>query len=50
MKRLKSELDVDFIGGLPTITKEEIAAISEYIRQNKDKIKLKETKRIRKAA
>ncbi len=35
------ELDVDFIGGGPTPTKEEFLAISEYIKTAKAKQKLK---------
>ena len=35
------ELDVDFIGGGPTPTKEEFLAISEYIKASKAKQKLK---------
>ncbi len=37
----KIELDVDFIGGGPTPTKEEFLAISEYIRASKAKQKLR---------
>ena len=37
----KIELDVDFIGGGPTPTKEEFLAISEYIRTSKAKQKLR---------
>lgn len=40
MKR-KIELDVDFIGGGPTPTKEEFLAISEFIRASKAKQKVK---------
>ncbi len=35
------ELDVDFIGGGPTPTKEEFLAISEYIKASKVKQKLR---------
>ncbi|MCC6286725.1 MAG: hypothetical protein IT249_02465 [Chitinophagaceae bacterium] len=35
------ELDVDFIGGGPMPTKEEFAAISEYIKASKAKRKLR---------
>ena len=37
MKTKKIELDVDFIGGQTSLTKEEEKAISEYIRINKSK-------------
>ena len=38
----KVELDVDFIGGGPTPTKEEFLAISKYIKAAKAKQKLKQ--------
>ncbi len=41
----KVELDVDFIGGGPTPTKEEFLAISEYIKASKAKQKLKEQRK-----
>lgn len=41
----KVELDVDFIGGGPTPTKEEFLAISEYIKATKAKQKLKTQRR-----
>lgn len=41
----KIELDVDFIGGGPTPTKEEFAAISEYIKASKAKKKLRAKRR-----
>ncbi len=37
MKTKKVELDVDFIGGQTSLTKEEEKAISEYIKKNKSK-------------
>lgn len=37
----KTELDVDFIGGGPTPTKEEFLAISEYIKASKAKQNLR---------
>lgn len=37
----RAELDVDFIGGGPSPTKEEFLAISEYIKAHKAKQKLK---------
>ena len=49
MKKAKKELDVDFIGGLGELTKEEEKAISEYLK--KQKLKLHpEPKRAKKAA
>jgi hypothetical protein len=41
MKTKKVELDVDFIGGQTSLTKEEERALSEYIKKNK----IKKTKR-----
>jgi hypothetical protein len=35
MKRKQTELDVDFIGGVRTLTKEDEKAISDYIKKNK---------------
>jgi hypothetical protein len=35
MKAKKIELDVDFIGGQTTLTKEEEKTISEYIKKNR---------------
>jgi hypothetical protein len=37
MKTKKIELDVDFIGGQTSLTKEEEKAISDYIKNNKSK-------------
>ena len=37
MKTKKIELDVDFIGGQASLTKEEEKAISDFIRKNKSK-------------
>jgi hypothetical protein len=43
MKTKKIELDVDFIGGKTSLTKEEEKTISEFIIKNKSK----KTKRLR---
>ena len=37
MKTRKVELDVDFIGGQTSLTKEEEKAISDFIKKNKSK-------------
>jgi hypothetical protein len=37
MKTKKLELDVDFIGGQTSLTKEEEKALSEYFKKNKAK-------------
>lgn len=37
MKAKKIELDVDFIGGQVSLTKDEEKSISEYIKKNKPK-------------
>lgn len=37
MKTKKVELDVDFIGGQTSLTKEEEKAISDFIKNNKTK-------------
>ena len=37
MKTKKIELDVDFIGGQTSLTKEEEIAISDFIKKNKSK-------------
>jgi hypothetical protein len=37
MKTKKVELDVDFIGGQASLTKEEERAISDFIKKNKSK-------------
>ena len=37
MKAKKIELDVDFIGGQTSLTKEEELAISDFIKKNKTK-------------
>jgi len=42
MKNKTNELNVDFIGGLGPLTKEEENAISKFLRENKEKIKSKE--------
>jgi len=44
MKTEKVELDVDFIGGQTSLTKEEERSISDYIRNKKSK-KVKPTSR-----
>jgi len=48
MKNKSVELDVDFIGSQKeTLTKEEEKMISDFIRLNKEKAKLKEQKSTR---
>ncbi len=42
----KVELDVDFIGGGPTPTKEEFLAISEYLKAAKAKQKLRKQRKV----
>lgn len=42
MKNKTKELNVDFIGGLGPLTKEEENSISKFLRENKEKIKSKE--------
>ena len=37
MKTKKIELDVDFIGGQTSLTKEEEKTISEFVKKNKSK-------------
>ncbi len=37
MKQNKNELDVDFIGGLGPLTKEEEKAISEFIKASRER-------------
>ncbi len=37
MKQKKNELDVDFIGGVVPLTKEEEKAISEFIKTSKER-------------
>ena len=39
MRSKQNELDVDFIGGQPALTKDEENAISEYIKAYKNKRK-----------
>ena len=39
MKNKKTDLDVDFIGGPESLTKEEEQAISAFIKTNKEKRK-----------
>ncbi len=46
MKQNKNELDVDFIGGLGPLTKEEEKAISEFIKSSKER---REKQKARKA-
>lgn len=38
MKQNKNELDVDFIGGSVPLTKEEEKAISEFIKNSKERL------------
>lgn len=45
MKMKSIELDVDFIGGQGPLTKEEELAISEFIRNDKKKRKLKDQRK-----
>jgi len=45
MKQNKNELDVDFIGGLGPLTKEEEKAISEFIKVSKERRQKKKTRR-----
>lgn len=45
MKNKQKELDVDFIGGQKPMTKEEELAISEFIRADKEKRRLKSLRR-----
>lgn len=45
MKKKSIELNVDFIGGLGPLTKEEELVISEFIRKSKEKRKLKGQRR-----
>ncbi len=40
MKNKHKELDVDFIGGQGPMTKEEELAVSEFIRADKEKLRL----------
>ena len=42
MKKKLIELDVDFIGGQGSLTKDEELAISEFIRKDKEKRKQQE--------
>ncbi len=37
MKQNKKELDVDFVGGLGPLTKEEEKAISEFIKSSRER-------------
>lgn len=37
MKKIKIELDVDFIGGLGPLTEEEKAAISDYLKAHRNR-------------
>jgi hypothetical protein len=46
MKTKKIELDVDFIGGQTSLTKEEENAISDYIKNSKTKKAKSLTKKI----
>ncbi len=45
MKKKSIELEVDFIGGQGPMTKEEELAISEFIRNDKKKRKLKDKRK-----
>ena len=44
MKPKKSELDVDFIGGQTSLTKEEEKALSNFFSQHKTKVNLSKIK------
>ncbi len=44
MKHNKNELDVDFIGGLEPLTKEEEKAISEFIKASKERRQKQKTR------
>jgi hypothetical protein len=43
MKHRKNELDVDFIGGAGSLTKEEEKAISEFIKASKERLQKRTT-------
>jgi len=45
MKTKLKELDVDFIGGQGSLTKEELLSISKFIRANKEKHRLQTRKK-----
>lgn len=45
MKNKQKELDVDFSGGQKPMTKEEELAISEFIRADKENLRLKTLRR-----
>jgi len=45
MKKKSIELDVDFIGGQGPLTKEEELAVSEFIRKDKEKRRLKDQRK-----
>lgn len=47
MKNKLKELNVDFIGGQGTMTKEEENAISEFIRADKEKRRLRTLREIK---
>ncbi|MDX2047365.1 MAG: hypothetical protein SFU87_11295 [Chitinophagaceae bacterium] len=50
MKQNKNELDVDFIGGMGPLTKEEEKAISEFFKASKEhRLKLKARRKARTA-
>ena len=50
MKTRKNELDVDFIGGVGPLTKDEEKRISDFIKSHKAKQKLTSQKTTRKLA
>ena len=43
----KNELDVDFIGGMGPLTKEEEKAISEFIKASKEKRQKQKARKLR---
>ena len=47
MKQNKNELDVDFIGGMGALTKEEEKAISEFIKSSKERREKRKPRKIR---
>lgn len=45
MKQYKNELDVDFIGGAGSLTKEEEKAISDFIKTSKERLQKQASRR-----
>ena len=50
MKQNKNELDVDFIGGIGPLTKEEEKAISEFIKASKEQRRKQASRLIKRTA